>query len=336
MPSVFMLTPGSRASLVSERLLVEIPPQEDSGMSVTRDLPLFDIEQVVITASVHLSTAALAELLRRGIPVVVTDHGERVIGLCQPPAPNNTARLAQYRVAGQNELALGYASAWVEAKIINSRRVLQRLAANRQDVNVDAEVAGLLELVKKAHGASSLDVLRGYEGTSAGQYFEAYARFFPDESPFERRSRRPPHNPPNALLSYAYTLLCAEMECTIHTIGLDPCVGFLHEPQDGRPSLALDMMEPFRAPVADALALDLLGHGTLKGRTHFEERDGGVYMNNEGKKRFFVDYERRLTREFFSEQTGRRTTLRDEFHHQAVSFKQALVDGVLPEVFRMN
>lgn len=113
-------------------------------------------------------------------------------------------------------------------------------------------------------------------------------------------------------------------------------MGFFHETQDRRASLALDLVEPFRAPVADAMALDLLSHQTLKPAEHFESRDGGVYLNTDGKKRFFVAYERRLARAYRSEQTGLRTTLRDEMRRQVLAVKKSILDGAAFEPWLMN
>jgi CRISP-associated protein Cas1 len=90
------------------------------------------------------------------------------------------------------------------------------------------------QLAQSCQQALSIETLRGYEGTAAGRYFECYAEFFPDRIPFERRSRRPPHNAPNAILSYAYTLMVAEAEAYLYAIGLDPAIGFYHEPADRR------------------------------------------------------------------------------------------------------
>jgi len=138
------------------------------------------------------------------------------------------------------------------------------------------------------------------------------------------------------LLSYAYTLLAAETEAYIWMAGLDPAIGIYHETEDRRPALALDLIEPFRAPVADALALDLISHGTLDPSRHFVARDGGVYMNPEGKKRFFVAYERRMTREYLSRQTGLRTTIRAEMQRQAQTLRRHLLHAETFEPFRMG
>jgi CRISPR-associated protein Cas1 len=336
MPGVFLTTPGTKVALVSERLHIEIPPQEDGAQKTERDIPLMDVDQVVVTDAMAVSMPALAECMRRNIPVLITSHGERVIGICLPPAPSNVARLAQYEKSRNDAFSLALAVEFVAAKIVNSRRVLQRLAVNRPEAEVAEPLGALNDLAVRCRRAESVDTLRGYEGTAAGRYFEAYGQFFPEECPFERRSRRPPHNAVNAILSYAYTLMAAEMECQIHTVGLDPTVGFLHEPTDRRASLALDLIEPFRAPIADALALDLVSHGMLKPREHFEQREGGVYLNLDGRRRFFVAYERRMGRDFRSEQTGCRTSLRAEFHRQAVAVKQAVLNDEAFEPFLMN
>lgn len=333
MPTLCLTTPGVRASLVGGRLRIESP---DGDPAAAREVPLHDIERAFVSDRCSLSTAGLAELLRREIPVVFTSWGERVLGLCQPPAPHSVARIAHYRASLDPALTLALAIPLVEAKILNSRRVLQRLAANRTDTETNSVLLALEHMARACLRASNLDTLRGHEGAASATYFQAYAAFFPDHAPFERRSRRPPHNAANAILSYTYTLLAAEAECQLHAIGLDPAIGFLHDPADRRASLALDLIEPFRAPVADAMALDLLSHGTLKPQTHFERFDGGIHLNIEGKKRFFVAYERRLEREFTSPRNGRRSTLRNEIHDSALAFKKALLDDEPFQPFLMH
>jgi CRISPR-associated protein Cas1 len=337
MPSLFLSTPGARASLVSERLRVELPAENGTDPErAVRDIPLTDIELVVVHERAQLSTPALGELMRRSVPVVLVSNGDRVLGLCQPPAPNSRARIEHYRRSLDPQFALAMAINWTDAKILNSRRVLQRLAANREDVEITHQLLAMNQLAVSSRAVTSLETLRGIEGTAAGRYFECYGSFFPDHAPFEYRSRRPPHNPPNAVLSYAYTLLAAEAEAALHSTGLDPAIGFYHQIADRRAALALDIIEPFRAPVADAMALDLFSHGILNPVGHFEPRNGGVYLNAEGRRRFFVAYERRMEREFSSEQRGCRTTLRRELQQQAYLVKRAIMEGELCEPFLMN
>lgn len=337
MPTLALLTPGARASLVSERIHVEFPPpRPGEGDRPARDIPLHDVELVFLSDAAHLTTPALAELLHRRVPTVVIDQTDRVLGLCQPPAPHAVTRLSHYRRALDPAFALAVASGIVEAKILNSRRVLQRLGRSRPDTGWETAVLSLNETARRCLDAASLETLRGYEGTAAGRYFEALGSFFPPHAPFERRSRRPPHNAANAILSFTYALLTAEVEVQLHAAGLDPALGFLHEPDEGRPSLALDMVEPLRAPVGDALALDALAHQILRPDEHFDARDGGTFLNRSGRHAFFGLYERRMDREFTSEQHGARSTLRGEIARQVASLKASIASGAAFEPFLMN
>jgi len=337
MPVVYLTTPGCRASLVSERIRVEFC----AGNGTTeppppRDIHLHDVEHVVVDTRATITAAAMAECLRRRIPLVIVAGSTEVLGLCQPPSLHGRLRCAQYQRACDPAFAVAIAVACVEAKIANSRRVLQRLSSNRPGDGPAQTLAALEHLRIAALAAGSVETLRGYEGTAAGRYYEALADYFPPAAPFERRSRRPPHSAVNALLSYAYTLLVGEATAAIHASGLDGALGFLHEPDDGRPSLALDLIEPLRAAVGDALALDLLNHSIINPAGHTEHRDGGVFLNTEGRRRFFTAYERRLERPFSSEQTGQRTTLRGEIARQVASLKKSIVEGEPFEPFFMN
>ena len=336
MPTLYVTTPGTRVSLCGELLEIELPPSEEAPEGVRQTVALRDIEHAVLGRSIHITMPALAECLRRSIPVVFTSGEDDVLGLCFPAPPRNSGRLAQYGAALRSEIALAVARALVRAKILNARRVLQRLGANRRELASETAQKRLQVFADEAAAAATRDALRGLEGAAAGVYFEAYGGYYPETCPFGGRSRRPPLNAPNAILSYAYTLLAAEMEARVWMAGLDPVIGFYHETEDRRPALALDLIEPFRAPIADALALDLISHGTLHPEKHFESRDGGVFMNVEGKKRFFVAYERRMTRSFLSEQSGRRTTVREEMYRQAVALRQHLVNREAFEPFLMN
>jgi CRISPR-associated protein Cas1 len=343
MPSLYLKTPGAKASLSGAHLRVEIPPSKEEraanvdAVSSIRTIPLHEIERAFVDENASLSIGALCELLRRDIPVCLTSgRSGRILGHALAPSGHAATRLAHYRRVLQSDFGLAVACELVDAKIANSRRVLQRLASNRDDADC-TRVNTLLENDRRAAlSAGSLDSLRGHEGTAAGRYFEALAKFFPENCPFERRSRRPPHNPANAILSYGYSLLAGEMQTALHSAGLDPFLGFLHEPEDNRPSLALDLAEPFRAPVVDGLALDLLNHKILRPADHFEPREGGIWLNREGRHIFLGNYERRLGREFTSEQAGRRTTLRNEFLCQARGLRDAILTAEPFAPFLMN
>jgi CRISPR-associated protein Cas1 len=343
MPSLFLLTPGTRVGLQSRALHIEIPARDEEP-AVDRLLPLVEIERVIIGDATQATTAALAALMELEIPVSFCSWSGRVLGLLRPPTTASAgARLEQYRRCLDPAFCLDIARSLIEAKILNQRRILQRLAANRA-LDVSAATDWFNALIQHTNRAPSSDALRGLEGTASARYYEELARFFPPEFPFERRSRRPPLNPVNAVLSYCYVVLAGEIEATLWTCGLDPALGFYHTTENRRASLALDLLEPFRAPVCDALAVDLFSHQMLNAN-HFERRlsddpgdaqQPGCFLTLDGRRKFFVQLERRLERQFTYELTGQRATLRQLIERQCLDLKKSILEGAPFVPFLMN
>jgi len=313
---------------------------------------------------VTLTSPALAELLRFKIPVSLLAWNGRYLGGFLPATnAHGLARVRQYQRTLDPGFARDSAAKILHAKLYNQRRVLQRLlAARTAAARVESDVPpadappapeqpaledklnnlGIKQAVTWLDGffnsmakASSLEELRGYEGAATARYFQTWASFLPAEFPFERRSTRPPLNPVNACISFGSTLVYSEIVAFVHAHGLDPALGLLHATTDGRWSLALDLLEPFRPALVEPLALDLFSRAMLD-HDHFESRDGGVFLNESGRAKFFLQYERRMERQFMSEAAGCRTTLRQQLEHQAVMFKSALERPDLFAPFLMN
>ncbi len=183
----------------------------------------------------------------------------------------------------------------------------------------------LESLSQRVEQCESLDVLRGIEGMAGNRYFAALNQFFPDHLPFVERSRRPPRNGANALLSWTYTILTGEIDTCIRMHGLDPCIGVLHEISHGMPSLSLDLIEPLRAPVCDLLVLNLINHGIFK-EDSFEanSEDGGVYLRKETHKDFFHAYETAMTRKFILRKGQPHTDFRDVIRRSVWSILRAM------------
>lgn len=340
MPTACLHHPGAKASLESERIVVTYTGED--GNPVKRDLPLRDLDRLILAESVSLTTPALAETLRRGIPVSLIDSRGRFLGSFLPATPDHGAsRLKHYQRTLDPTFTLATAGRIVVAKIYNQRRLVQRIAANRkaEDRAVPPGIPAVLESLDRsmvaAGKAEALEELRGHEGIAAARYFSAWAALLPESFPFERRSTRPPLNPVNAVLSFCATLVYQEMHACIHAHGLDPALGLLHSTENGRWSLALDLMEPFRPVVAEALTLDLFSHKMLND-SHFESRDGGIFLNREGRGKLLLQYEKRMERQFMSEAAGHRTTLRQQLENQAILLKAALNDPAVFEPFLMN
>jgi CRISPR-associated protein Cas1 len=279
----------------------------------------------------------MAALLRASIPINVLGwNGEFLGGFLPALNAHGLARLRQYRQTLEMPFALQMAGRIVTAKLYNQRRVLQRVATSREESpEVKAALSWLDSLFASLKQSANVDELRGYEGASTARYFQAWASFLPEQFPFEGRSKRPPLNPVNACISFGATVVYMEVVAFLHAHGLDPSLGLLHTTEDGRWSLALDLMEPFRPVVVEALALDLFTHQILNEK-HFEPRNGGVYLNEEGRKKFILQYERRMERQFLSESAGHRTTLREQLENQAVMFKASLENQERFEPFLIN
>jgi CRISPR-associated protein Cas1 len=358
LPTAAINQHGCRVSLKSERLEVFGRNDATQRDEVLREIPIRDLDRLIVAETVQITSQALAALLRASIPVCVLGcSGQFPGGFLPAQNDHGLARLRQYQRTLEAPFALQMAGRIVTAKLYNQRRVLQRLIASHPNVGQASTLAGsggvpaadpqnpqparpsaldwLDALFIPISRSQTLDELRGYEGASTARYFQAWAGFLPEQFPFERRSTRPPLNPVNACISFGATLLYSEAVAFLHAHGLDPALGLLHSTEDGRWSLALDLLEPFRPVLVEALALDLFSHQILTA-DHFEPRNGGTYLNEEGRKKFFLQYERRMERQFLSEAAGHRTTLRQQLEHQAVMYKAALEDAAKFQPFLMN
>ena len=382
MPTACINQADCHIHLKSERLEVRGRNEQTQREEVLREIPLRDLDRLVLAESVQITSAAMAAVLRANIPVnYLAWNGQFLGGFLPATNQHGVARLRQYQRTLDPAFALQMAGRIVTAKIYNQRRVLKRLKASRgaaedrptdsgatddsiknkkqkaesrncddgttengkadyettdhRTTNLDDTLAWLDGVFAALKQSQTIDELRGYEGASTARYFQAWATLLPAAFPFERRSRRPPLNPVNACISFGATLLYTEAVAYLHAHGLDPALGLLHATEDGRWSLALDLVEPFRPVLVEALALDLFSHDILSAK-HFEPRNGGIYLNEEGRKKFFLQYERRMEREFLSEAVGHRTTLRQQLEQQAVQYKAALEAPDKFEPFLMN
>lgn len=368
LPTAAVNQHGCRISLKSERLEVFGRNEATQRDEVLREIPIRDLDRLIIAESVQITSQALAALLRASIPVSILGcSGQFLGGFLPAQNDHGLARLRQYQRTLDYQFGLQMAGRIVTAKLYNQRRVLQRLIASHSDVGQASPPAGsggvpaaspsptpnplaadtpsepsikntlgwLDAIFASLKTSQSIDELRGYEGASTARYFQAWASFLPAQFPFERRSPRPPLNAVNACISFGATLLYAEAVAYIHAHGLDPALGLLHTTENGRWSLALDLIEPFRPVLVEALALDLFSHQILNA-DHFEPRNGGVYLNEQGRKKFILQYERRMERQFLSECVEHRTTLRQQLEQQAVMYKSALEQPDKFEPFLLN
>lgn len=258
---------------------------------------LGEINHLALYGNIHLTTPTLHTLLQRDIPVSWHTQGGWYYGTATGLGQKNVhQRLNQFQAAFDEATSLRIARSLVKAKILNCRTLLRRNW--RGDEPPDSLLQQLRDCANHATRADSLDKLLGLEGQAASLYFGAFTRMMlPDKVVgafnFQQRNRRPPRDPVNALLSFAYSVLARTWSATLHGVGFDPQVGFYHQPRPGRPALALDMMEPFRPLLADSAVLTAINNGEVTDRDFVHHGDE-CGLTQKGRKTFIRTIERRM------------------------------------------
>ena len=285
---------------------------KDKGKLV-QEFRINDVSQVNIMGNVQVTTQAIQSLLQAEIPLVYFSYGGWFHGMTQGVGLKNIMwRREQFRCADRPEFCLRFARKLVSAKIQNQRTLLMR---NHIEPPSDA-LQFIKNLKWESERAESLASLLGIEGLAARVYFEHFdgmiktnrdsvghskqAQEASNESggnwlrfDFDGRNRRPPRDPVNALLSLGYSLLAKDLTITCAGVGLDPYMGFYHQPRHGRPALALDLMEPFRSLVVDSTVITAINNRMIEPK-HFVSAGDAVALTADGRKAFFRAYEQRM------------------------------------------
>ncbi len=266
-----------------------------------RDIPLIHLGQVVLCGNISVTTPVMQTLLNEGIPVVYLSAYGRYQGVLMPQISRNSLlRVAQHRVADDPEKCLALAKAFVHGKISNMRMMLQRrkwrgkTETDAEETTIESSIEGMRKMRGRLPKAENLPELLGLEGNASADYFRSFSSMLNTEMGFgfEHRTRRPPKDPTNALLSFAYSLLTADVISAIQIVGLDPYVGFFHQQTYGRPCLALDLMEEFRPIIADSVVVTLINNRQIT-PNDFTQSHGGWFLKDLARKKFYAAYEKR-------------------------------------------
>ena len=319
----------ARVAKSGETLVVTV---DDEKVATAR---LNETSQVIVMGNVHLTTPCLHELMWRDIPVTWHTYGGWFLGHTAGNGHKNVElRTAQYRASFDDAACLRFAKGLVSAKIQNCRTLLRRNW--KRDASSQPVLVDLRSDSRRPVRAISLAELLGVEGTAAARYFRAFSAMLQEDGPaatfafnFETRNRRPPTDPVNALLSFAYSLLVRTWTVVLAAVGFDPFRGLYHQPRYGRPALALDLMEPFRPLIADSVVVQAINNGEVR-PTDFRSAGGAVNLTTHGRRRFIATYERRLGHEVVHPLFGYRVSYRRLMEMQARLFGRFLL-GELPE-----
>lgn len=292
---LYVTIPEAYLSLDGENVVVKKEEQ------VAMRLPLHNLENIVCFTYQGASPALMAACAERHVGLCfLTPHGRfqaRVSGKVQG---NVLLRKKQYTVSACEADSVPIAAAFLLGKIANGRKVLERALRDHAllvDVPALRQASAVLkETLQAIPTCNSTAGLMGFEGSAAKLYFGVFDQLIlqgRDDFPFNGRSRRPPLDNLNSLLSFLYTLLVNEATSALETVGLDPYVGFLHRDRPGRPSLALDLMEELRPIFADRLALSLINRKQITGKGFTLKESGGVLMDDDTRKTVLTAWQER-------------------------------------------
>ena len=307
---LYVQEPGASVRLAGGRIEVRL------GDETLASLRRIDTLEVALFGGASISGPALRELASGGVPITHFSFGGRFQAMTVGMETSNVElRIAQFRHADDRAACLELARLFVAAKIRNGRVLLRRNAGKE----AAQAVRELQRLARRADHTPDVDSLLGIEGAAAREYYRSLSAAFSRRArergldlDFERRSRRPPRDRVNAVLSYLYGLLTKECALAVRRVGFDPLLGFFHRPRFGRPALALDLMEEFRPLIADSTLLTLV-NGLRLTKGDFVERAGAVSLTGSGRRTVIAAFERRMTT----------SVIHPTFHYR-VSYRRAL------------
>lgn len=290
-------------------------------------VPVNQVSHVVLFGCCNLSHGAVSLALQRHIPVLYLASNGRYFGRLDTEGHAQIDYLTRQVQQAQDEaFTRRQAQAIILAKLHNSRVVLQRMQRKRPTDLAAEAIRTIPELMQQVAQANSIDTMLGFEGQGANLYFRAYASLLKGKFEFEKRTRRPPTDPVNSLLSLGYTLLSQNLHSMVETVGLHTHFGNLHKPQKTRPSLVCDLVEEFRAPVVDSLVAYLINSNIFT-EEDFTPPDarGGVYLQPDALKKFLQRWEEYLNKKIVHPHTGIKVSYRRCFELQVWEYVACLM-----------
>jgi CRISPR-associated protein Cas1 len=328
MACLYISEQGAVLRKTGERVIIQ------KKKEVLGDIPCLKLDTILLFGNVQVTSQALCKMLDQGIELALFTLSGRLRGQLTPPkAKNIPLRMRQYEISQDSEAALAMAKTVVCAKARNAAAVLRRYRNHHPDAFSLEDIRTVDDALLRASQATSLSELLGVEGTAAARYFRALAAMVPPEAGFAGRNRRPPRDPMNALLSFGYVLVGSELQSLLDGMGFDPYLGFYHQVDYGRPSLALDLLEEFRAPLVDRFSANLLNLGTLQAADFVGTPEKGVLLQQEALKKYFRLYEKEMNTPV-ALGGGEELTFRALFRRQAERLARALLQNEPYESFQ--
>jgi CRISPR-associated protein Cas1 len=297
--TLFVTTQGAYLHKEGETVAVKVEGKEQARF------PIHNLGGIVCFGSITCSPFLMGFCAENQVGLsFLTEYGRFLARVSGKINGNVLLRRQQYRLADSDEACASLARMFAAAKIANARVILLRAARENEDQgacgSLDAAAIALLNFQRSLKVMNEVDSIRGVEGSAAVGYFDVFNHLIlKQKNDFEMRgrNRRPPLDKVNALLSFIYTLLAHDVESALETVGLDPCVGFLHKDRPGRKSLALDLMEEFRPFLADRLVLTLINRQQIQAKDFEDHEQGAVYLKDEPRREVLKAWQSRKQEE---------------------------------------
>lgn len=297
--TLYVTSPDRYLSLDGENVVIN-----SDGEAIGR-VPLHNLERIVTFGYTGASPALMGKCGEMNIDLCFMSSSGRFLCRIQGEVSGNVLlRRQQYRIADDKEKSLSIAKNIIAGKIFNSKWVIER-ALREHSMRIDTEKFKeksifLSNAIKKCSVCTSADELRGIEGEAASVYFSVFDDMIlqqKEDFVFDTRNRRPPTDNVNAMLSFAYTLATGMCASSLETVGLDPFVGFMHTDRPGRQSLALDLVEEFRAVMCDRFVLMLINKKMVSAKDFEKRENGSVIMTEEARKSFISAWQNKKGQE---------------------------------------
>lgn len=336
--TLFVTTQGAYLAKDGETVAVRIEKE------VRLRIPVHTLDGIVCFGNVGCSPFLMGFCAERDVAISFLTENGRFLARVQGPVSGNVLlRREQYRRADDEDFSARLSRAFITGKVANSRVVLKRALRDHgkklDTAAIEEAVKRLTTSIKRLQDGLALDVVRGVEGDAAHLYFSVFDHLVIRNKKafyFHQRSRRPPLDRINCLLSFLYTLILHDVRSAVECVGLDPAVGFLHRDRPGRPGLALDLMEEFR-PMADRLALSLVNLGQLREKDFVISEAGSVRMKDEARKTLLTSYQKRKQDVIAHPFLEKKMPVGLLFHTQALLLARFLrgdLDGYPPMIWR--
>jgi CRISPR-associated protein Cas1 len=318
--TLFVTTEGAYLRKKRETVVVEI------NNETVLKLPLIALSNIYCIGRINMSPAFMQHCMKMGIGIAFFSLYGRFMARVQGPKSGNVLlRRQHYRWADDVEHTSDIARYIIGAKISNSRNVLQRALRNKPDIKgrdeIKTAIGRLYFSLKQAQNTFDLDTLRGIEGDAANVYFGVFDHLIStqkDSFVFSGRNRRPPRDAVNATMSFLYAIILQDCVSALEAAGLDSYVGFLHRDRPGRQSLALDLMEEFRAMLGDRIVLSMINRQQVSVDDFEMSENGAVYIGDKVKKKVLAEYQSKKQNEIVHPVIGEKIRVGLLFHVQSM------------------